>query len=443
MSAGHQAMRCKQELLSNWGNFPRIEAEVCYPTCADDVRKEVLRCERVIARGNGRCYGDASLGTHVISMLGLNRVRHFDPCQGVIEVEAGVLLDQILDYVVPAGWFFHVTPGTRFITVGGAIACDVHGKNHPQKGCFSNWLLDFELLKADGSTVRCSRQENSELFWQTCGGMGWTGIILSARIQLMRINSIWLRQRVVKAPNLEALLLAFEAHRAWPYAVAWLDGLSRGGNLGRSLLFLSEHTEGSVSESLAFPRRKAFTVPPYAPSFLLNPVTIRAYNHFRFASAQEGERLIDLEACFYPLDRLRLWNRLYGRRGFIQYQFCLPETHAAQGMNQVLTLSHQQGIVPFLCVVKRHGDRPPEAVHSFPERGYSLALDFPRTSKLFSLIQQLDEVVWQLGGKIYLAKDVCSAPKLSRIYPQHFAPDKFWSLMRERLQHADDYQKKS
>lgn len=427
-------MRCEQRELSNWGHYPTTKAEINYPTSVEEAREEVLRHEQLIARGNGRCYGDAALAPKVLSTLYLNRIRQFDTQQGVVEAEAGVLLSDLLDLIVPAGWFFHVTPGTRFITVGGAIACDVHGKNHPHKGCFSNWLLDFDLLRADGTIVRCSRQDNSDLFWQTCGGMGWTGVILSARFQLMRISSVFLRQRAIKVSHLDALLEAFETHRSWPYAVAWVDGLARGKQQGRAVLLLAEHLEGTAPETLAFPKRRVLNMPFYAPHGLLSSATIRAHNQIYFARARNGERQIDLEQCFYPLDRVRNWNHLYGRRGFVQYQFGLPEDQCRAGFREVFDLLHQSREVPFLCVVKRHGDRPPEAVHSFPERGYSLALDFPRTRTLPALIIRLDDLVWRLGGKVYLAKDACSAPQMGRIQPETFASDRFWSLLRMRIQ---------
>ncbi len=429
-------MQRKRRELSNWGHYPTTKAEICFPSCEEEVRREVLQQHRLIARGNGRCYGDAALASNVLSTLRLNRILSFDARQGIVEVEAGVLLADLLDLIVPAGWFFHVTPGTRFITVGGAIACDVHGKNHPHKGCFSNWLLDFVLMRADGSVVQCSRQQNRDLFWQTCGGMGWTGIILSARFQLMPISSVFLRQRTLKASRLEALIDAFETNRSWPYAVAWIDGLARREQLGRGVVLLAEHMETPKVRALAFPKRLALNVPVYAPHFLLNPKAIWMHNQLYFARARNGERQIDLEQCFYPLDRLRNWSRLYGRRGFVQYQFGLPEAQCLTGFQQVLALLHQSQDVPFLGVVKRHGERPAEAVHSFPERGYSLALDFPRTPTLPALIARLDDLVWSLGGKVYLAKDACSAPRMSRIRPETFAADKFWSLLRERIQRS-------
>jgi len=419
--------------LANWGNFPKIRAVVASPETPEEARAEVLDHERLIARGNGKCYGDAALAPYVLSTLRLNRLLHFDAENGVIHCETGMLLADLLDVIVPAGWFFHVTPGIKNITVGGAVACDVHGKNHPAKGCFSNWLLDFDLMRADGSVVRCSRTEHADLFRQTCGGMGWTGIVLAARFQLMRIGSIQLRQTTMRADNLDELFRAFERHADRPYAAGWVDCLTGGKSFGRGVVYFAEHVEPSSSEPLKYPYRNSRNVPFYAPSWLLNPLSIRLHNYLLFSRAKTGEQLVDLDRYFYPLDRIRNWNRLYGHRGFIQYQFCLPEENSADGIRQVLETIRNSPDVPFLSVLKRHGERPPEAVHSFPIRGYSLALDFPRTSTIFELVKRLDELVWRHGGKIYLAKDACSAPRMGRVHPTAFGESKFSSLLRERL----------
>lgn len=424
----------KQTVLANWGNYPRIKAEMASPESAEAARHEVLRHERLIARGNGKCYGDAALAPQILSTLRLNRVLHFDPANGAVQCEAGVLLADLLDIIVPAGWFFHVTPGIKNITVGGAIACDVHGKNHPEKGCFSNWLLHFDLLRADGAVVRCSRTENADLFWQTCGGMGWTGVILSAKFQLLRIASVQMRQMAVRADNLDALFRAFAEHTDWPYAAGWVDCLSEGGAMGRGVVYLAQHAPDAADTPLQYPHRATRNVPFFAPSWLLNPLTIRLHNDMLFSKANTGEQLVDLDRYFYPLDRIRNWNRLYGRRGFIQYQFCLPDATSPTGIRHILDTIRASSDRPFLSVLKRHGERPAEAAHSFPIKGYSLALDFPRTRTVFSLVEKLDALVWHYDGKIYLAKDACSAPKMGRVNPATFGETKFSSLLRQRIE---------
>lgn len=427
-------MKAEKTLVANWGNFPKISAEMNYPENREQLWSLVKNSERLIARGNGRCYGDAALSPRIVSTLALNRILNFDSVQGVITCEAGVLLADVLDVIVPAGWFFHVTPGIKNITVGGAIASDVHGKNHPVKGCFSNWLVSFELLRGDGSVVLCSHTENAELFWQTCGGMGWTGVILSAQFRLMPVSSTNMRQTAVRAKDLEALFRAFGDHSDMPYAAGWVDCLAEGATFGRGVVYFAEHDEQNKTEApLQFPQKHSRNVPFYAPSWMLNPWSIRLHNNMLFGKAKTGEQLVDMDRYFYPLDGIRNWNRLYGRRGFIQYQFCLPESNAAEGIRRILQTIRKSRDLPFLTVLKRHGDRPPEAVHSFPIRGYSLALDFPRSRTIMALIPLLDELVWQAGGRIYLTKDACSAPRMGRIDPASFGETKFHSLLKERI----------
>lgn len=421
-------------MVANWGNYPKVYAEMSTPETPENLRERVLSLQRCIARGNGKCYGDAALSPNIISTLRLDRILDFDATNGVIHCEAGVLLTGLLDLIVPAGWFFHVTPGIKNITVGGAIACDVHGKNHPATGCFSNWLIAFELMRADGTVINCSRTENPDVFWQTCGGMGWTGVILSARFRLMPLRSIYMRQLAVRAENLEALFSAFESHQDREYAAGWVDCLSGGAATGRGVVYFADHADSQPEEvPLVFPKKNPRNVPFYAPSWLLNPLTIRTHNAMLFSKANTGEQQVDLDRYFYPLDSIRNWNRLYGRRGFIQYQFCLPEAKSFEGVRHILQTIRDSRDMPFLTVLKRHGDRPAEAVHSFPIRGYSLALDFPRTRSILSLVRELDDLVWQYDGKIYLAKDACSAPRMGRVNPAAFGESKFHSLLKERI----------
>lgn len=423
--------RIVQEKMAGWANYPSVKAEVAYPDSAEQLADYVRSTNICIARGNGKSYGDASLSPHMVSMLGFRRILEFDREKGEVACESGVLLADILPLIVPAGWFFHVTPGIKAITVGGAIASDVHGKNHPAAGCFSNWLISFDLMNAEGEVRHCSRTENPDLFWQTCGGMGWTGIILSARFRLRRITSTRLRQLTVRAGDFDALWRAFDDNRQWPYAAGWVDGLSAQH---RGTAHFAEHLEGEAQNAdLQYIVPEPRNVPFYTPPGLLNPLSTRIHNYFYNRKNKTGEKTGDLESYFYPLDRTRNWNRLYGRRGFVQYQFCLPENQAFDGLVTILDTIRVSGQAPFLTVLKRHGERPPEAIHSFPIKGWSLALDFPRTARLPRLIASLDELVRRFEGKIYLTKDALSAPDLGRVDPDSFGENKFWSLLKGRI----------
>ncbi|MBC7777169.1 MAG: FAD-binding oxidoreductase [Phycisphaerae bacterium] len=417
--------------MAGWANYPRLQAEVFEPNDRVGVRSVVLDNDRIIARGNGKSYGDAALALKLLSTLRLNRVLAFDAENGIVECEAGVLLSDLLKIIVPKGWFFHVTPGTKAITVGGAIASDVHGKNHPTAGCFSNHLISFDLMTASGEIKSCSRSENTDLFWQTCGGMGWTGVVLSAKFNLLKITSSLMRQKSVKAKNLEEIFRAFKENRDWPYAAAWVD--CTNADWRGWVLFATHEDAGEKENPPVFFEASKRNVPFFAPSWFLNRISIWVNNYFYFNKKRAEEERVTLDKYFYPLDALQNWNRFYGRRGFVQYQFCLPEENAFDGVRQMLETIRQSKETPFLTVLKCHGERPPEAVHSFPIRGYSLALDFPRTSGIFELVKKLDTLVWELDGKIYLTKDACSAPQMGRVNPAGFGEKKFTSLLRERI----------
>jgi decaprenylphospho-beta-D-ribofuranose 2-oxidase len=423
-------MRREHQKVANWANYPVIQGEVAYPETEAELRSLLLSNPALIARGNGKCYGDAALSPLMVSMLQFKKILAFDAEKGIISCETGLLLSEILPIIVPQGWFFQVSPGIKSISVGGAIASDVHGKNHPEKGCFSQWLMSFDLMRADGQVITCSRESHPDLFWQTCGGMGWTGIILRATFRLMRIKSAQMEQKTLRAANLKALLEAFLQHPDWPYAAAWMDCTASGEHTGRGALFLARHLEHST-ENLQYDAKKAIQVPFFAPSWLLNRWTIGWYNRLFHAKQKNGLKEVSLDEYFYPLDRIGHWNRLYGQGGFVQYQFCLPAETAFEGFSDLLQTIQQQQQIPFLSVLKRHGPRPAEAVHSFPDQGFSLALDFPIRHLPF--MATLDEMVWKYGGKIYLTKDACSAAKMGRVDPRTFGESKFSSLLKARI----------
>lgn len=425
-------MTSQTKSVAGWANYPAVQAKVFEPANMEEARSVILEHDRVIARGNGKSYGDAALAPNILSTLSMNQVLGFDRENGIIECEAGVLLHDLLKIMVPSGWFFHVTPGIKSVTVGGAIASDVHGKNHPIAGCFSRHLLSFVLMDGSGAVKTCSRTENPDLFWATCGGMGWTGVILRAKFGLLKITSAAMRQKTLRCPNLDAVFNSFEENRAWSYAAGWIDTTHAGG---RGCVFLAEHqaSDFSATKPLVYQETARRSIPFFCPSWLLNPLSIRAHNNYYFSRHRDGASLVSLDKYFYPLDAILNWNRLYGRRGFVQYQFCLPENRAFDGIRQVLNKVQKSGETPFLSVLKRHGEQDPKATNAFPIRGYSLALDFPKTNGVFSLVNQLDELVWGLGGKIYLTKDACSAPKMGRLDPNGFGERKFRSLLRERI----------
>ena len=429
-----------KQKITNWGNFPVVEKEMKSEDSLQKIKDFVLSHKEVIARGNGRCYGDASLGENIFSTKRLNKFIGFDKIEGVLECEAGVLLSDILEISVPQGYFLNVTPGTKFVSVGGAIASDVHGKNHHSEGCFSEYVLEFKLMKENAEVITCSREENTEDFWATVGGMGLTGIILSAKIKLKNIETAYIRQESIKADNLDEIFQLFEESEGWLYNVAWIDCLQKGENIGRSILMRGYHALREElppklhKNPLKNPRKIMPTIPFYFPSWVLNSFTIKIFNwlYYNKQTKKSVEGFVHYESFFYPLDVINEWNKIYGKKGFIQYQMVIPKEKGKEGMRKILETIADSGNGSFLAVLKLFGKNNPKAYNSFPMEGYTLALDFKVNDKLKYLVEELDKIVEEFGGRIYLTKDSMSNPKLTN-YLRNVDSPKFVSLQRKRI----------
>lgn len=364
----------------------------------------------------------------------------FDRLNGVLECESGVLLSEVLEVAVPQGYFLYVTPGTKFISVGGAIASDVHGKNHHAEGCFSEYVISFDLVNEKAELITCSREENADKFWATIGGMGLTGIIVSAKFKLKNIESTYIRQESIKAENLDEIFQLFEESESWTYNVAWIDCLQTGKNLGRSIMLRGEHAfkhELPVKlkeKSLKMKKGSGPAIPFYFPNFVLNNLSVKLFNLlFYYKQAKkETKGFVHYEPYFYPLDVLSDWNKIYGKKGFIQYQMVIPKENGKEGMRKILDTIAKSGNGSFLAVLKLFGKTNPEAYNSFPQEGYTLALDFKVNKKLPNLVKKLDEIVEEYGGRIYLTKDSMSKSSLTD-YLQNVDNPKFVSLQHKRI----------
>ncbi|HEU0070900.1 MAG TPA: FAD-binding oxidoreductase [Alphaproteobacteria bacterium] len=410
--------------LSGWGRYPVVETtlrEFGGPAAAAQI---LSQNDEMIARGNGRSYGDAALSDALVaSALPCDRLLAFDRANGVIACEAGVTLADLINFLAGSGWFPAVVPGTKFVTIGGMIAADVHGKNHHVAGSFGHFVDEIELMLADGAVLRCSREAHADLFTATLGGMGLTGIILSARFRLARVESEWIRQETLVMPDLDALMDGFEAARASTYAVAWIDSFATGDALGRGLLYLGEHAgQDNLPPRLAG-RRPAKSrrrrVPFDFPSWWLNRLSMRAFNAAIYANGRRkaGTAFVALDKFFFPLDSILEWNRIYGRRGFCQYQCVLPLSASRDGMRRLLARIAASNASSFLSVLKLLG--PGRGMLSFPMAGYTLALDFPRSDRTLALMDELDAITADCGGRVYLAKDArLSAAHLAAGYPE-------------------------
>jgi decaprenylphospho-beta-D-ribofuranose 2-oxidase len=400
-------------LISGWGRYPVVDTEIVSPRTMEAARLATARGERIVARGNGRAYGDAGIGAQkTISMRALDRIRTFDPDTGQVTVEAGILLADIIDTFLPRGFFPHVVPGTRFITVGGAIAADVHGKNHHRNGGFGDHVESLVLATAGGDLIRTSRDEHPDLFAATVGGMGLTGTILEATLWLQLVETGWIRQRTVVARDLGATIAALDDGDSATYSVAWLDCLAKGRELGRSLVFLGEHAHLNELDGNAAANRfpiigkPHFSMPFDAPRLALNRWTVGAFNeaYFKLGARSAGNvKLVPAYPYFFPLDGIGAWNRIYGRQGFVQHQCVLPVENAASVLSDILERITARGDASFLTVLKKLGSA--SGLLSFPFPGYTLALDFPLTPDLLYFLEELDQLVVAAGGRLYLAKD--------------------------------------
>ncbi len=400
-------------IITNWGKYPQIDANLIYFEDENTAKESLKTYQPIIARGFGRCYGDSSLSNNIISTLKYNHFLSFDEKEGIVTCEAGVSLAEVLDAFVKKGWFLPVTPGTKFVSVGGAIASDVHGKNHHKEKSFGSHVKSIKLMLADRSVVDCSPNQNSDLFYATIGGMGLTGVILEATFKLKKMESAYIKQETIKAYNLDEIMEYFEQSQNYTYSVSWIDCLAKGEHLGRSILMRGEHALKEelldarlIKQPLVLEEKRKLNVPIDLPNFLLNPLSVKAFNAFYFSKASKDlfKSIVDYDTFFYPLDSIHNWNRIYGKRGFTQYQFVLPKESSKEGLKVILNKIAQSNQGSFLAVLKLFGKQ--DSLISFPMEGYTLALDFPISQEVFKLLDYLDSIVLDYNGRFYFTKDV-------------------------------------
>jgi decaprenylphospho-beta-D-ribofuranose 2-oxidase len=395
--------------LSGWGRYPQHQAQLFAPRSEPALAARIA-AGGLIARGNGRAYGDSAISPqNTVHMRHFNRLIAFDAATGQVVAEAGILLADIIHAFLPQGWFPAVTPGTKFVTLGGMIAADVHGKNHHIDGSFASFVDWIDVMDASGTTNRCSAQTNTDLFAWTIGGMGLTGVILRAAFRLRPVETAWIKQTTLPAANLGTALTLLDQSADAPYSVAWIDCLAKGHKLGRSLVMLGQHaTPDDLTHRhrhFATRAKRPKSVPLTLPSGMLNAVTTRAFNaaYFWRGSRNAGPKLVDWDSYFYPLDAILGWNRIYGRKGFAQFQCVLPLDQCRAGLQALLEATSTTGAASFLAVLKRFG--PQQGRFSFPMPGYTLALDFPVNARTLALMNSLDQITLAHGGRFYLAKD--------------------------------------
>jgi len=415
--------RSSQPQFESWGRYPKLEADVVPLSWTTDFPLPHPPATKILPVGAGRSYGDVCLldqGT-LLKTRGMDRLLHFDPATGILRCEAGVTLAEILDFAVPRGFFLPVTPGTKYVTVGGAIANDIHGKNHHVSGTFGCHVLRFELVRSDGARFECSPTENVDWFSATIGGMGLTGLITWAEVRLRPIVSRKIQYKGTKFVGIDEFVALSQAGTHVEYTVAWIDCVATGNNFARGLFMQGDHSQ--QPQPLEPSKEPWLTLPLDVPEFALNRFSIGLFNtlYYNKQLGKEKTGLVDYEPFFYPLDSLLQWNRMYGKSGLLQFQCVLPwEADQQFGIIKILKAITASGLASFLAVIKVFGDVPSPGMLSFPAPGITLALDFPiRAEVSFDLLDRLARITQEHGGRMYPAKDArMTADQFQSFYPQ-------------------------
>ncbi len=415
----------KPKQPQSWGRYPKVQHSQVQSIYWRSELPDLSRFEQpVLPYAYGRSYGDSCLNEGGISLdiSHLRRFISFDEKTGLLRCEAGVSLAEILEVMVPRGWFLPVSPGTRFVSVGGAIANDIHGKNHHRAGTFGCHVTCFELLRSNGERLVCSPSQNSELFRATIGGLGLTGIILWAEFRLKPIVNPYIDMDHIRFSSLDEFFeISAESDQDYEYTMSWVDLLIGGKNLCRGIFMRGNHNQSRALASKPMKKRLSLALPFNFPSFVLNTLTVKTFNEL-FYHAQLGKsihKIVPYDPFFYPLDSIRDWYRMYGKRGFLQYQFVVPFANADEAMREILGRIRRSGEGSFLTVLKKFGAIQSPGMLSFPRPGLTLALDFAYGgSKTLKLLAELDRIVLQSGGAVYPAKDArMSAGSFQAFFP--------------------------
>ena len=432
----------KKEIFG-WGKFPKRIGKIFFFEDNNKIKKILKNYNNIIPRGNGRSYGDSSLSKNVILTLNHNKILRLDLKNKIVDCDSGVKINYLNNFLIKKNLFIPVSPGSSHVTVGGAIASDVHGKNHHKLGCFSDHIKEIKVLLGNNKIVKASNKINKDLFKATCGGMGLTGIIVSAKINLIRVNSTQITQKIKIVNNFQNLKDMFTKFKKSPYSVAWIDTLSSGNDFGKSVFIIGKHSNDNIKK---FNNSSNIVLPIKLISLFFNQFFLKIFNKIYILKSQifsNRNNLVHYFKYFYPLDKIKSWNSVYGKRGFIQYQFVTPKRCGFVPINDVLSLLSKSKHKSYLSVLKEFGEKNKNYL-SFPIKGYSLALDFKYTSKIFKFLKELDKIVLKYKGRIYLTKDSRLDEKTFKaMYPQYkifqkirkkyHATNKFSSFQSKRI----------
>ncbi len=389
-------------MISGWGRTKQFKSNILKPKDNNELRYLVKNHKKIITRGLGRSYGFSSISDNVVDLsFFLEKKFKINKNKNILECHSSYSLKDIIDRLLKKGLFIPVTSGTKFVTIGGAIASDIHGKNHHIDGSFCDYVSSLKLMLANGKIIHCSKSKNSKIFYSTCGGMGLTGIILEARIKLIKIPSENILETIIKTKNLNQTFENFERYNNYKYIVAWIDTNKKNECLGRSVIYLGKHSNDKKN----YFNNLSLKLPFEFPSFFLNKVLLKILSSlYYFLSPSKKTRIVDLRNYFYPLDKIHNWNLAYGKKGFVQIQILINEKNLKENLKEIILFFKKNNQVSFLSTLKKMGKRNNNLL-SFPEKGYTITFDLQNNSKLNKFYIALEKKLKKIGAKQYLTKD--------------------------------------
>jgi decaprenylphospho-beta-D-ribofuranose 2-oxidase len=391
-------------MINGWGKYSKYKTRIYKPQNISLIKKKLKNSptDTFICRGLGRSYGDSSINDKIIDLTNIKRKFQISKKKREIKCTSNLSIKELLPILLKQNFFFKVTPGTQYVTVGGAIASDIHGKNHHIDGSFCDYVNEIEIMLANGKIIKCSRTKNQELFFSTCGGMGLTGIILSAKIQLLKVPSNFIKETIIKSNSLKETVSLFEKFNHKKYIVSWIDSCGKKHNLGRGIVYIGEHTK---VKSENFSKHRSFNLSFEFPNFFLNNFTLKILNKiFFFKSLKFKERIVEIKKYFYPLDNINNWNKIYGKSGFVQIQILVSKDNIIKNLKRILLFFQKKKQVSFVTTLKKMGKKNNNLL-SFPQEGYTITFDIKNNTHLKTFYSDLEKILIKINAKIYLTKD--------------------------------------
>ena len=426
-----------EKLLSGWGRNKFIRCKIYKPKNLKDLKK--IKYTSLIPRGMGRSYGDSSLKKKSILLTeNLNKILSFDVKNKVIEVESGLKIIDLLKILIPKKLFLPVTPGSKYISIGGMVASDVHGKNHHQKGSFRHHIIELKIVDEKGKVKTCSNLKNKDLFNYSIGGMGLTGIIYSCKFRLISIHSDLILQEKIKTKNLKKTMKTLKESSNWQYNVGWIDTSAKNLRLGRSIIFRGNHKKIAKTKQLKFIDSSKLKIKINFPKFLLNHLTIKFLNFFYYLFNYQEKSLVQIDDYFYQLDKIKNWNLIYGKKGFISYQLVVPEKKSYSAIRHILETLIKNNCYSFVSVIKFLGRN--DGYNSFGIKGYTLVFDFPLYDNIYNVLEQINKIVIKNNGNIYLCKDSIVKSSEFKMMNNNFYDKKFQKIRRIKKKYFNSVQ---